>query len=344
MRILIFVGTGGVGKTSVASAAGLRAAERGDKTLILTIDPARRLKTALRLDRQDGQHRIALSPGSKGELWAAMMDVRAVLDRAVRIHAKPAEARRVLRHPIYQVLISSLSGMQELVAVERLDQAIGDGFDTIVVDTAPSRHALEFLDKPEFFVQLASFPAVRLVGRTFHLWEKTPFSRLGRRGLEVYSRVESILGTNLIRQILDFYSVFLTVAEGYASRAKKTSRIFRDPDVTSFAIVTTPFKAGRDTGFFLKELRQRRFPVRNLVINRTWSLIHPESMPAGPPLAARSLAWYHEIRSAQALAIDEMLQEFAEGAVPNIVQLPELVQDVDGLPALKEIADRLDLV
>ena len=227
MKILVYLGTGGVGKTSVAAASALRAAVQGKRTLVLAIDPARRLRTALGMDLGSEQKQVDLAEFSaKGELWAAMLDVGGTLDRAVQQYAAPEQADRVLKHPIYEILLTSLSGMTELIAVERLDQALSDGFEVVVIDTAPSRHALEFLDKPEFFVQLASFPLVRLVARTYHLWERSPVSRMSRRSLELYSRVESILGATLVRQILDFYSVFRTVAEGYAERAKKPPDCF----------------------------------------------------------------------------------------------------------------------
>src|SRR5690349_20472300 len=156
MRINVFVGTGGVGKTSVTAASALTAALSGERTLVLTIDPARRLRTALGLDSSSTesaiQQKVNLDDfeNARGDLHAAVLDVASSLNRAVRLHSSSKQAEEILAHPIYKVLLQSLAGMQELMAVERLDQAIEEGFESIYVDTAPSRHAFEFVDKPEF--------------------------------------------------------------------------------------------------------------------------------------------------------------------------------------------------
>jgi anion-transporting ArsA/GET3 family ATPase len=335
MKVRIFVGTGGVGKTSVAAASGLKYALDGGKCLVLTIDPALRLKTALGLDGAILQQRVEL--GASGELWAGLMDVRSTLDRAVKLYGNPEQAETVLNHPIYQMLITSLAGMQELLAIERIDQAISDGFEMLFIDTAPSRHAFEFLDKPEFFAQLVSFPMVRLVGRTYKWWEGSALSRIGRKSVELYSRVEEILGAKLVRQVLDFYSVFRTIAEGYADRAKRTSRLLHDRGVTSFTIVTTPFKCRRDAEFLVGELQKRNFYVDTLLVNRVWPELRIELPPGTPPLAAELGEWYREISGAQGGLWQAVSQEYS-ASIPCLKALPELRRDVDGMEALKQVA------
>lgn len=341
MQIRIFLGTGGVGKTSLAAATALQAAVRGEKCLILAIDPALRLRTALRMEPGLGQQKVDLEAFSaKGELWAALLDVRATLDRAVQLYGKPEQANTVLKHPIYQPLIASLAGMQELMAIERLDQAIKDGFDTIVIDTAPSRHALEFLDKPEYFVQLVSSPLVQLVGRAYRLWERSPLAALSRKSLELYSRVETLLGATLVRQILDFYSVFFTIAEGYGDRAKRTASLLRDRKISGFCVVTTPFKAGRDSAFFWQELHTRKFPIRNLTVNRVWPEVKVHLPSSAPARTRETLTWYREVSEAHGRAWDKLRREYA-GRIPSLISVPELPRDVDGLPALHQIAKHL---
>jgi hypothetical protein len=146
MRITVFLGTGGVGKTSVAAATALAQARAGLKSLVLTIAPALRLRTAL--DLKDGltEQTVPLDPPASGELWAALLDVRATLDEAVRLYGASDTAARILTHPIYATIADSLVGMQELMAIERIDQLSKRGFEHIVVDTAPSRHAFENRD------------------------------------------------------------------------------------------------------------------------------------------------------------------------------------------------------
>ncbi|MBI3941088.1 MAG: ArsA family ATPase, partial [Acidobacteria bacterium] len=312
MQVRIFLGTGGVGKTSLAAATAMRAALQGAKCLVLAIDPALRLRTALDLSPGAGQQKVPLDVFSpKGELWAALLDVRTTLDRAVQQYAEPKQAETVLQHPIYQALAVSLAGMQELMAIERLDQALKDGFETIVIDTAPSRHALEFLDKPEFFTQLVSSPLVQLVGRVYRFWERSPLATLSRKSVELYSRVEMLLGAALVRQILDFYSVFFSIAEGYADRARRTASLLRDPRITGFLVVTTPAKAARDASYFGQELAKRRFPFQGLAVNRVWPGVTLE-LPAGAPALARdTLTWYQSISRAHQQAWESVCRDGA---------------------------------
>lgn len=362
MRIRIFVGTGGVGKTSVAAAAALRTALGGSKCLVLTIDPARRLRTALGIASPGPptnpsapdqpppespplgvEQRIPLdSLGGKGELWAAMLDVGATLNRSVQTYAQPEQAKVVLAHPIYHVLLESLAGMQELMAVERIDQALSDGFEEIFIDTAPSRHAFEFVDKPEFFAELVSFPLVRLVGRTYRWWERSGLARVGRKSFELYTRVEEMLGSDLVRQILEFFSVFRSIAEGYARRARRTLALLRDPGTASFVIVTTPFKAKRDGDYFCEEMIKRKFPVGALVVNRVWPPLDVSLPPDSPPTLQKTVAWYQNVSQAHQLLWEQASASFA-GRLPKLVQVPELSQDIDGLAALHRISEVLEL-
>ncbi len=336
MHIEVFLGTGGVGKTSVAAASALRAALNGSRSLVLTIDPARRLRTALDMKADGADQRVPLDPACTGELWAAILDVKASLDRAVYRYASSQEAKNILAHPVYHLLITSLAGMQELLAIERIHQAMEDGFESVFIDTAPSRHALEFLDKPEFFAHLVSFPIVKLVGRTYQWWVRSGLGRLSRMSFELYSRVEEMLGATLVHQILDFFSIFRKMAEGYAERAEETLAILRDPKQSSFTIVTTPFKARRDGDYFWGELQKRKFPVGSMVVNRIW----PEpaaGAPAGSSQQVQDLvAWYQDVARSHQLVRQE-IQSIFGAKIPRLVALPELPGDMDGLHALYEM-------
>ena len=347
MRIRIFVGTGGVGKTSVAAAGALKTALGGEKCLVLTIDPARRLRTALGIASGGPQggldQRIPLEAfGGTGELWSALLDVATSLNRAVISYAEPQQAKAILEHPIYHILLESLAGMQELMAVERIDHALADGFEEIFIDTAPSRHAFEFVDKPEFFAELVSFPLVRLVGRTYHWWERLGMARWGRKSFELYGRVEGMLGANLSRQILDFFSIFRGIAEGYARRAKRTLALLRNPQASSFVIVTTPFKANRDGEYFWEELRKRKFPVGALVVNRVWPRFDVNLPLDSPPALRDTVAWYQNVSQAHQQKWEQTSAAFA-GRIRTLTQVPELSEDIDGLAALRHISQFLEL-
>ncbi len=339
MKITVCVGTGGVGKTSVAAAMALKEAQAGEKCLVLTTDPALRLRTALGL--KDGllEQRVPLSD-TKGELWAALMDVNATLDDAVRFHAKTSDQEKILNHPIYRSIASSMAGMQELMSIERIDQLRRRGFDNIVIDTAPSRHALDTFDKPVLFADFSDSGKVRFVSRTYKFAEALGLTTIGRSALEVYSRAESILGAGMVRSILDFYSLFHPVAEGYSDRARNTVSMLRDPAVTEFRVVTIPGKAVRDAGFFLDALKQRRFPTGMICVNRTWLHDTPDSAPEGLP--TRLLDWYRAVKNSHLLAIRELNEKFA-GDVREIRVLRELDRDVEGVQSLVYLAEQLGM-
>jgi anion-transporting ArsA/GET3 family ATPase len=278
-------------------------------------------------------------PDAKGELWAAMLDVNATLDDAVRIHAKPSNHEKILRHPIYRTIAGSLSGMQELMAVERIDQLMRRGFDNIVLDTAPSRHALDTFDKPVLFADFSDSKKVRLVSRTYKIAEAVGLTTVGRGAIEIYSRVEAIFGTNMVKQILDFYSLFYPIAEGYSERARRTVALLRDPAVTEFRVVTIPSKAVRDAGFFLEELKKRKFAIGMICVNRTWLHETPVSAPEGLP--SELLDWYRGVSASHLSAIDKMTAMYGRD-VKEIRVLHELDRDVEGVESLRSLAEQLD--
>jgi anion-transporting ArsA/GET3 family ATPase len=338
MKIIVCVGTGGVGKTSVAASIALTEARAGAKCLVLTTDPSLRLRTALAL--KDGllEQRVPV-PEAKGELWAALLDVNATLDEAVRLYGKPGNQARILEHPIYRTIAHSLSGMQELMGVERIDQLIQRGFDNIVVDTAPSRHALDVFDKPDLFADFSESRKVRLASRTYQFAEAVGLTALGRGALDFYSRVESILGANMVRQMLDFYSLFYPIAEGYSARARRTVALLRDRNVTEFRVVTVPAKALRDAEFFIEALNKRRFAIGMICVNRSWHHALPETAPAG--LAAELLDWYRSISESHRSAVAKMRERYGP-QVKEIRVLNELERDVDGVESLRLLADQLE--
>ena len=244
----------------------------------------------------------------------------------------------ILNHPIYATIADSLVGMQELMAVERIDQLAKRGFENIIVDTAPSRHALEFLDKPISFSDLTSSGWVKLAGRTYKLMEKSGMMTLGRKTIDVYTRAEAILGAKLVRQILDFYSLFVSIAEGYSERARKTVALLKDPYVTELRVVTAPQKALRDAHFFTEALNTRHFRISRLYVNRVWGV---EPGPEPPdPLAHRLMDWYRSVQSSHQAALAEVKSQYGS-KIPHISALPELEQDIDGLAALDRISSGL---
>jgi anion-transporting ArsA/GET3 family ATPase len=340
MRIIVYLGTGGVGKTSVAAATALAVAKTGARALVLTTDPALRLRSALGLADGIPEQRVPLDDPAAGELWAALLDVRATLDEAVRLYARPGTTERILAHQIYATIANSLAGMQELMAIERIDQLRLRGFDHIVVDTAPSRHAFEILDKPALFADFSSSRKVKLVGRTYQFAAGLGLNFIGGKALDIYSRVESILGVNLVRQILDFYSIFYPIAEGYARRAERTVALLHDPAITEFRVVTTPQKALRDAAYFTEALGERNFSVGTFCVNRAWLHPFPDTLPGG--LAGDVLAWYKSVSDSHRACVWKLREAYGH-VVRDIQVFSELERDVDGLPALEKLAVQMHL-
>lgn len=340
MKIIVYLGTGGVGKTSVAAATAMAVAATGARALVLTTDPSQRLRTALGLAAGITEQQVPMTDPAAGELWAALLDVRATLDEAVRLYAKPGMEELILTHPIYAMIANSLAGMQELMAVERIDQLRLRGFDHIIVDTAPSRHAFEILDKPALFADFSSSRKVKLVGRTYRFAAGLGLNFIGKSALDVYAKAESILGVNLVRQILDFYSLFYPIAEGYARRAEKTVELLRDPSVTEFRVVTTPQKALRDAAFFTEALSERKFAIGTFCVNRAWLHPFPDRLPEG--LAGEVLSWYKSVSDSHRAAVWTLRESYGR-VVRDIQVFSELERDVDGIAALESLAVQMHL-
>lgn len=329
MKITVYFGAGGVGKTSLAAATALERARAGARCMVLTTNPAQGLAEGIH------ERRVALPPAVQGELWASLFDVRATLDAAVRQYAAPGDRDRILRHSIYATLADSLSGMQALMTLERIDQLRRKGFQHIVIDTATSGHALEMLGKPVLFAEFAGSNWVKLLGRTYDFAAGLGMMAMGRKATDHYAKVEAMLGSKLVREAVDFYSLFAPLSDGYAVRAQKTVALLKDPAVTEFRMVSTPQKARRDARFFSEGLHEHRVRLSRIYVNRTWDCEPVAQNPDG--IEQEALEWYRCVRGAQAREIAALREEFGDQAV--IRTLPEL--DLEGLEGLELLAQNL---
>ncbi len=280
--VLVTTGAGGVGKTTTAAAIGVAAARAGRRTLVLTIDPARRLAQAMGLDGLEDEPSKVELPGpvaDGGELWAMMLDMQTTFDRLIDRHASsPANARAIKANRIYRTLSSTLSGTQEYMAMERLHELHDTGdWDLLVVDTPPTRSALDFLDAPK---RMTSF----LEGRLLTLLLK-PGVAAGRSigrvvgfGATAFIRVAGkVTGMELLEDLADFFRNFEGMYEGFKQRAEEVLDLLREP-ASLFVVVTSPEPAPlREAHFFLERLEQEGLHNGGLVVNR----IRPE-VPRDP--------------------------------------------------------------
>ncbi|WSW02073.1 ArsA family ATPase [Streptomyces sp. NBC_01006] len=276
-RIIVCCGAGGVGKTTTAAALGVRAAERGRKVVVLTIDPARRLAQSMGIDSLDNTPRkVKGVKGGKGvdgadggELHAMMLDMKRTFDEIVEGHTDAERAEAILANPFYQSLSAGFAGTQEYMAMEKLGQLRArDDWDLIVVDTPPSRSALDFLDAPK---RLGSF----LDGKFIRVL-MAPAKVGGRAGMKFLNvgmslmtgTLSKLMGASLLKDVQTFVAAMDTMFGGFRTRADATFRLLQAPG-TAFLVVAAPEPdALREAAYFVERLAAEKMPLAGLVLNR----------------------------------------------------------------------------
>jgi anion-transporting ArsA/GET3 family ATPase len=281
-EIVICCGSGGVGKTTTAAAAAAMAAARlGGRVLVITVDPARRLANALGLE-QFGNVETRVPPAlfaeagvePRGELWAAMLDTKRSWDELVRAHAPDAAtSQAILANSLYENITNRFVQSHDYIAMERLYEIHSSGrYDLIVVDTPPTRNAIDFLEAPE---RMADFFSSRLLR-----WLTVPArSRVFTAASKpFYSVADRVLGSQFLQDIAEFFMLFQTMYDGFVDRAQAVTRLLSDKR-TSFVVVSTPEAApAREAEFFVEALRDRDFPLGAVVVNKAlprWFLDRP---------------------------------------------------------------------
>lgn len=264
-RVVVCCGSGGVGKTTTAAVIALEAARSGRRTVVVTIDPARRLADALGLvGLTNTPSRISLDV--PGEMHALMLDTKSTFDGLVRRYSTdPDQARRILENRFYQNISSSLSGTQEYMASEKLYELAEEGdWDLVVVDTPPTRHALDFLDAPQ---RLANFLDHRLY-RILMTPTKGIVRAVNVAAQGVMRTLSKVVGGEVIADAIAFFAAFEGMEQGFKERASAVDRLLGSAD-TAFVLVASP-KADTvaEAGYFAKQLGEHGISVRALVVNR----------------------------------------------------------------------------
>ncbi|MFI9203956.1 ArsA family ATPase [Streptomyces sp. NPDC053048] len=270
-RIVVCCGSGGVGKTTTAAALGVRAAERGRKVVVLTIDPARRLAQSMGIDELDNvPRRVPGIDGSAGgELHAMMLDMKRTFDEIVEAHADKERARAILENPFYQSLSAGFAGTQEYMAMEKLGQLRArDEWDLIVVDTPPSRSALDFLDAPGRLGSFLDGKFIKVLMAPAKIGGRAGMKFLGV-GMSVMSGpLNKLMGAQLLRDVQTFVAAMDTMFGGFRTRADATYRLLQAPG-TAFLVVAAPERdALREAAYFVERLAAERMPLAGLVLNR----------------------------------------------------------------------------
>ncbi|MET7652568.1 MULTISPECIES: ArsA family ATPase [unclassified Streptomyces] len=300
-RIVVCCGSGGVGKTTTAAALGLRAAERGRKVVVLTIDPARRLAQSMGIDSLDNTPRRVKGVEGDGELHAMMLDMKRTFDEIVEAHADADRATAILGNPFYQSLSAGFAGTQEYMAMEKLGQLRArDEWDLIVVDTPPSRSALDFLDAPK---RLGSFLDGKLIRVLL-----APAKVGGRAGMKFLNvgmsmmtgALGKLLGGQLLKDVQTFVAAMDSMFGGFRTRADATYKLLQAPG-TAFLVVAAPERdALREAAYFVERLAAEDMPLAGLVLNR----VHGSG--AAQLSAERALAAAEDLDLAHARAAENL--------------------------------------
>ena len=277
-EIIVCCGSGGVGKTTTSAALALRAAEQGRQVCVLTIDPARRLAQSMGLTELDNIPRIVegVSDTHGGRLDAMMLDMKRTFDEVVEAHSTPEKAQQILANPFYQALSSSFAGTQEYMAMEKLGQLHAESvennprWDLIVVDTPPSRSALDFLDAPERLSSLLDGRFMRLMVAP----ARGPARLLSAGFGLVTSALNKVLGAQFLTDLQAFTAALDTLFGGFRQRAEATYSLLQ-ADGTAFVVVAAPeIDAMREAAYFVERLSAEKMPLVGLVVNR----MHPDDI------------------------------------------------------------------
>jgi len=350
--ICICAGSGGVGKTTTSAAIAAGLAAQGKKVAVLTIDPAKRLADSLGLKELDNEPRQVdpklfedAGVEMRGELWGMMLDAKATFDDLVTKHAPDAETRdRILDNRIYKQLSAALAGSQEYMAMEKLFEINQEGrYDFLVLDTPPSRSALDFLDAPKRLTQFIEGRGMQMFMKPTGLATRV----VGRGSSMVFGVLKRITGLDLLSDLSEFFQAFSGMVDGFRERAKRVSELLADP-ATTFVVVCGPQgEPISEAVYFHRKLVEAKLPVGGVIVNK----VHYESEAdlesgeveddlrelLGDELAERvaaNFADYQALAARDARNVDHLARELK---TKEVIRVPYLDEDVHDLEALLKI-------
>jgi anion-transporting ArsA/GET3 family ATPase len=321
-EICICAGSGGVGKTTTSAAIAMGMAQRGKKVAVLTIDPAKRLANSLGLPELGNEERL-VDPSRfaeagvevKGELWAMMLDAKRTFDDLIERHAPDERTRdRVLSNRIYQEISNAMAGSQEYMAMEKVYELHQEArYDLLVLDTPPTRHALDFIEAPERMTRFVEGKSLQFFLRPGRFGMKV----LGRSGGILFSALKRITGIDLLQDLSEFFQSFGGMAEGFSERAQRVKELLADKR-TTFLLVSAPERDPIDEAiYFWRRLKEAKLPFGGVVVNK----VHPDYVKnsAGQEPAKGSARDDH--------TLDELTSD--------------LVRSLDGTPDAADLARRV---
>jgi anion-transporting ArsA/GET3 family ATPase len=353
-EVCICAGSGGVGKTTTSAAIATGMAARGMKVCVLTIDPAKRLADSLGLEEM-GNQATRVDPSLfeaqglevEGELWAMMLDAKETFDELVRRHAPDQETRdRVLSNRIYQQISNALAGSQEYMAMEKLFELHSEGrFDLLVLDTPPSRDALDFLDAPRRLTQF-------IEGRSMKVFMKPTGigMRIAGRGVSMMMGIlRRLVGFDLIADLQEFFAAFSGMVDGFQERAKRVNELLADPATTFLVVCGPQGEPISEAVYFHRKLVEAKLPFGGVIVNKVHYFsdqLRSDGEDLRRALAdllgdedlaervAANFADYRALAERDAANIDHLA---AELRTRSVIRVPYLDEDVHDLAGLAEI-------
>ena len=344
-RIIVCCGSGGVGKTTTAAALALQAAESGRQVVLITIDPAKRLADALGLSGLSNDPAKIETTG-KGQLWAMMLDARATFDDVIRQQSRSEDqVRRILENPFYNNIASRLSGSQEYMAAEKLYELFNDSrFDLVVVDTPPTREALDFLDAPQKLMNFLDHRVYR--------WLVAP----ARGGLKVLNlaaqpilrTIGRVIGADVLTDAVAFFQAFEGIENGFRQRAEAVQSLLKS-SVTKYVVVATPRQdTVAEALYFTDQLDEANIDVTGIILNRLQPTFGKGSSAEALKLAKqaeksddvkrasllRNVAHLRQLAEAESEAIEPLLQRADQAVVARLFQRSEDVHDLSTISEL----------
>lgn len=343
-KVVVCAGSGGVGKTTIAAGIGVRAAQLGRRTLVLTVDPAKRLATALGLDLADDKDRHVPLAGVPGTLSAAVIDSKKIFDGFILTHSKqPEVAERIMGNRLYQQMSTTLAGSQEFTALERLLQSVESGkYDLVVLDTPPTKHAMDFLTAPQ---RINSLFQDAITKWFMAPGEKAPgfFAGLVGRGTRtVLKSLEVLTGAQFIEELIDFFAAVRSIQQVLRERSAAVEQLLKG-NQTRFIVVTS-FDAAKllEARYLQGQLKRLEYKLQAVVINRAF----PEWLPSENEGESPSVGAHEKVREFFTRFRDyyairyNLYEDFAKDLDPSVllVRVPEYQQDIYGLKDLETLA------
>jgi anion-transporting ArsA/GET3 family ATPase len=343
-HVVICAGAGGVGKTTTAAAVALGLAAEGARVAVVTIDPAKRLANALGLqalenqpERVDAQRLAGHGIEVTGELWAMTLDPKRTFDDLIARLAPDEKTREdILANRIYQQLSGAVAGSQEYTAMAKLYELHRDGgFDVIVLDTPPSRNALDFLDAPDRLTGFLEGRALRAFLAPTGLAAKI----VGRGTSVVLSALKRVTGVELLEDLSTFFGSLAGLLAGFRERAEGVKVLLADPSTTFLIVASPEHEPVEEAIFFAEQLRVGDLPFGGLIVNRAHSPVRgdaPDGLPADLALRVRqAAAELDALADRDAAAIARLQAELGVEHAIVVPHLPDDVHDIDGLVAIQ---------